>query len=126
MELGLRVRREATVVYVDEADGASTVLRLKGRVTCSRPIDVDLFVTVTQGLEHQNVQRTVDCPGETGVGLPRLRMVGTFPSTGQAAVRVEACTNPSNTIDEDCITVERLVDVLERRPLPPMIPAPLR
>ncbi len=109
MELDLRVRREGTVEYT-VTPATATTIHLKGRVNCTRDIHVDLFLNVAQGTTDGATQAAVDCDSSDGTRLPPFEILGHFPDPEPARVRLEACTNPSNQIDEDCITVERIVD----------------
>ncbi len=107
MEIQLSLHRDGLIGPPD-AQGARTVV-LTGVSQCTRAEPVELFPTLQQG-------SVVDRPAEQSVpcGPRRQEWSATFVvhgalAPGPARVDVEACTNPAETIDEDCVSAGRTV-----------------
>jgi hypothetical protein len=108
MEITLNVSRDIVRV-ADEAPGQTgPTLLFHGEVYCTRPEPIDLWITLRQGgVEDTAGERTVDCEGPEGNDWA-LTYTYTQPfQDGTTAIEWRACTNPGDTIDEDCITVQR-------------------
>lgn len=113
MELGLVVHRTGTLSEV----GSDTGVALSGQVFCTRSEPVDFFLKATQQgrtVSASSREGAVQCQGgDEGTGWSLVFRFPTedFPRSGSASIRLKACTNPARDVDEDCVTVERLVDL---------------
>ena len=90
--------------------GTSEELTVVGTIRCTRDEPVDLFPTITQGAR-------TDRPGELSVpcGPKTTTYTVTFTNVapgfvnGDSRISIDYCTNPAEPIDEDCVTVSRVV-----------------
>ena len=115
MEIGLTVRRTGTLGEGRHVAGVDDV-SLSGTVSCTRAGEpLDFFLTVTQF--DQQSQSSEEARGSRE-GVVRCTkkwsdwslifpLSGDELEPGSALVRLLVCTNPSERIDEDCVTVER-------------------
>jgi hypothetical protein len=115
LELGLVMHRDATLL----SGSTGSLVTLFGTLYCNRDISqrepVDLFVRIEQASAAGNSAffgsvGELDCHGtKEGTDFNREFRSSVRLAPGEARLRAEACTNPSEPIDEDCVRVERLI-----------------
>ena len=121
MEITLQLRSTATLV-VEELPNDPYIINhvtLSGRATCTRPEPVDLWPEVFQDqggdwvLHEGASERSIPCTPDGARwtetfdfhAVPRL-------SPGEARVNLLGCTNPAESIDEDCSRYNRTVTLV--------------
>jgi hypothetical protein len=116
MEVTLNVSRDIVRVADESPGQTGPTLLFHGEVYCTRPEPIDLWISLRQNqeingqtvtVEEQAGEHTVECDGPEGNdwALPYTYTKGF--DDGTTAIAWRACTNPGDTIDEDCITVQR-------------------
>ncbi len=107
LEIDLTIRRPGTISYRAFEGGHLATVTLSGVVACSggttsKSEPLDLFVTVVQNGITFEGRATDHCSGprvwQHQVDLPSVDRL----HPGVVQVAVEACTNPSEFINEDC------------------------
>ncbi|WP_426572408.1 hypothetical protein [Aquihabitans sp. McL0605] len=99
--------RSATIRH-----GSLEHLTVTGTISCTRSEPVDLFPTFTQRSTTDEPE-SVNIPCEPGTPRPytvRFEVTHGFV-TGQIQASIQYCTNPSVELNEDCVTVSRVLTV---------------
>lgn len=111
MEIQISLHRDALLTGPDGS--GSRTLVLTGVAQCTRDEPVDLFVTVEQGaVTDRPAELSVPCGPEEAEWSESFQVVDDLVG-GPARVDVEACTNPGDPIDEDCVSLGRVVSFAE-------------
>ena len=105
MSIGLTVDRQAWTI--DDAGEFEERFVLTGTVSCTRPEPIDLFVGGVPAAEDGHIPCSGPGPQRWREGFITSEPI----DEGTYRISVEGCTNPGEPIDEDCVTVERAVDV---------------
>ena len=118
LELGLVIHRDAWLL----SGSTGSAVTLFGTLYCNRDISqrepVDLFVRIEQGSHVGNSAffdevGELDCHGtKEGTDFNHEFRSSVRLQAGEARLQAEACTNPSEQIDEDCVTVQRLITLV--------------
>ena len=113
MSIAITLDRQA---WVDQDAGpAERDFFLSGTVSCTRSEPVDLFVSMEQDGHDVDVgpDGNIPCGPDVTDWTVGFTTGGPTPkvTTGSARVRLQAGTNPNREIDEDSVTIERVVDV---------------
>jgi hypothetical protein len=104
MELTVNVSRDIVLLPDQEQGQAGSTLGFHGWASCTRSEPIDLWITV-DGVRSTGT--SIPCDGPDGNDWTVTRTFTERFEPGGAAVSWQACTNPGQVIDEDCITVER-------------------
>ena len=98
--------------------GSTERIIITGTVSCTRSEPVDLFAVFTQrSTSYQPARFTIPC--EPGAPQPYRVPFAVSKGflTGDAQASIQYCTNPSVELNEDCVTVSRLITLVA--PTPP-------
>ena len=104
MEITVNVSRDIVLLPDEQAGQTGSTLGFRGRAWCSRAEPIDLWITVDGSRANGT---SIPCDGPEGNDWTLSRTFAQRFEPGSASVSWQACTNPSEVVDEDCITVER-------------------
>ena len=98
--------------------GSTERIVVTGTISCTRSEPVDLFAQFTQrSTSYQPGRVTIPCEP----GAPQPYRVSFAVSkgflTGEAQASIQYCTNPSVELNEDCVTISRVLTLVA--PTPP-------
>jgi hypothetical protein len=114
MSIGFTIDRQAWII--EDAGQFEGDFVLQGTVSCTRSEPLDLFISIDQnGGEFGGNDGHIPCAGPDPQRWRYAFLTdaeeGSAIVAGDARVSITACTNPSEAIDEDCVTFARAVDV---------------
>lgn len=111
MEIQVTLHRHG---LLSEPDGSgSRTLVLTGVSQCTRDEPVDLFPTLEQGaVGDRPAELSVPCGPDEAEWSASFAVVDDL-APGDIRVDVEACTNPGDPIDEDCVSLGRVIAFAE-------------
>lgn len=105
MSIGLTVDRQAWTI--DDVEPGEGDFVLTGTISCTRPEPIDLFVSGVP-VAHDG---HIPCSGPDPQPWRYAWRTSEQIAEGSYGISVEGCTNPGEEIDEDCVTVTRVIDV---------------